>query len=147
MIQRVIAAALAGVLCAGAALAQNAAESGQVILGLDLTMRLMPADAVVPDAVVATIELPRAEDGSFIPHDKAVERSGRGLTTANAARENGRAFGEAMAAAARENREDVTRGGRADATPSPPDQAADRPLVPERPVPQERPEPATPPRP
>ena len=132
-------AALALVVTGGPAFA----DDGDVP-GLDETMRLMPQDATLPDVVTAAIELPKDEEGAHIPNKAAVEHSAHGLETANAAREDGRAFGEAMAAAARENRENVTRSSRPDLedllpdrVPGPPD-APDPPDVPDPPTPPDR---------
>ena len=73
------------------------------------TMRLMPEHAAGPDAVTGDIELPRDVDGEYIPSDEGVTHSAEGLAIANAARENGRAFGEEMAAKAQEQRENLGR--------------------------------------
>ena len=93
---------------------------------LELTMALIPADAKTPAVVTATIELPKNEStGAYIPSAQGVEHSAHGLDTANRAREDGRAFGEATAAAARDNRENASRASRDAASserpPSPPE--------------------------
>jgi hypothetical protein len=108
-------------------------DADRTVGALEVTMKLMPERATLPDVVTAAIDLPKHEDGTYVPSAAAVEHSARGLETANAARENGRAFGEAMAAAARESREDATHGQRPD--------PADLPdHVPELPTPPERPD-------
>ncbi len=78
------------------------------------TIVLMPEGAELPAAVTRVIDLPKNENGEYRPAAAAVEHSARGLAIANEARENGRAFGEAMAAQAQENRENKARGGRPD---------------------------------
>ena len=105
------------------------AEGG--IRALEITMTLLPASAQTPDAVTKTIELPKRPDGSDIPSAAGVEHSANGLATANAAREDGRAFGQATAAAARENRENATRASR----PDPSEQRPEPPETPETPAP------------
>src|SRR5688572_16649839 len=90
-----VAAALACSLC-GSALAQSGEE----------TIVLLPEGTERPDVVTNAIDLPKDENGEYRPSEQAVAHSAHGLATANAAREGGRAFGEQMAAAARENRED-----------------------------------------
>ena len=92
---------------------------------LQSTMDLIPANAQTPAAVTATIELPRNESGAYVPSAQGVAHSAHGLDTANLAREDGRAFGEAMAAKARDNRENVSRASRdaasAERPPTPPE--------------------------
>lgn len=96
---------------------------------LELTMKLMPAGAELPDAVTKTIQLPPAASA------QAAEASARGLSTANEAKQNrpdgldtaadarerGREFGDAMAEQARENREDAGRGNPPTPPSGPPD--------------------------
>lgn len=77
---------------------------------LDVTITAMPQDAEVPEVVTGDITLPMDEDGNYIPAEEGVENSAEGLAIANEAREDGRAFGEAAAAAAEANREDLGRG-------------------------------------
>jgi hypothetical protein len=100
------------------------------------TIVLLPQDAQLPDVVTAAIDLPKDADGEYRPSAKAVERSAEGIATANAAREDGRAFGQSMAAQAKENRELRTRGERPDLGALLPDQVPDHvqlPTLPERP--------------
>jgi len=58
---------------------------------LDVTISVVSSPDDLPDAVTKTIELPGTAS------DVAVERSGKGLETANQARERGREFGQAVA--------------------------------------------------
>ena len=69
------------------------------------TMTLIPANTQTLAAVTAKIELPKGGHSGDVP-------SALGLDQASAARENGRAFGEAAAAAARDNRENASRASR-----------------------------------
>jgi hypothetical protein len=86
------------------------------------TIVLIPEGAELPAVVTAAIDLPKDENGNYRPAAAAVDNSVRGLAIANEARENGRAFGEAMAAQAQENRENKARGGRPDLPELPPGQ-------------------------
>jgi len=131
-------AALACSLC-GFAVAQSGEE----------TIVLLPEGSELPDVVTDAIELPRDQNGEYRPSAQAVAHSAQGLATANAAREGGRAFGEQMAAAARENREDRARGPMPDLSELRPDHVPDnaalpelpeRPALPEQPTLPERPE-------
>lgn len=89
----------------------NAQEKDDAdIDALDLTMKLMPAGATVPDAVTGIIQLPAAAPGS------ANDDAERGLDQANSARErreDGLDNAEAAAAEgetqAEQNREDLGR--------------------------------------
>jgi hypothetical protein len=106
------------------ALAQDARPPVET---LDVTMRLMPAGATLPDAVTKVIELPPAAG------DQATESSSQGLETANEARaergnpeaaergEQGRERGQQMREQAQENRENAGRGGGPPESPGPPD--------------------------
>jgi len=75
-----------------------------------LTIRLLPEDAELPDAITREIELPIDADGNLTVAEDGEANSTDGLTIANEAREDGRAFGEAAAAAAEANREEIGRG-------------------------------------
>ena len=117
------------------------------------TVVLLPEGAELPGVVTAAIDLPKDADGEYRPSVQAVESSAKGLTTANSAREDGRAFGAQMAANAADNRETNSRGARPDLS-NLPDQVPDHvtpPSPPELPVaPPETPvsppeTPATPP--
>lgn len=85
---------------------------------LELTMTLMPEDAVLPEAVTRTIELPpaasdtaaKAGAGGRSRANEAQKGREQGLDTAAEARDKGRDLGEDMAEQARENREDAGRG-------------------------------------
>ena len=101
------------------------------------TIALLPEGAELPDVVTAAITLPKDANGEYRPAAKAVERSAEGIATANAAREDGRAFGESTAAQARENRELRARGERPNLADRVPDQVPDHvtlPTLPERPA-------------
>ena len=96
---------------------------------LEITMTLMPEGANVPDAVMRVLalpEFPEASQNDAEPRPGA-ESSANGLDIANQARADGRAFGEAAAAAAQDNRESFGRGtppenpGPPDNVPGPPD--------------------------
>src|SRR5262245_30428001 len=111
--------------------ASSFAQSGEE------TVVLLPESAELPDVVTAAIDLPKDADGEYRPAVQAVESSAKGLTTANAAGEDGRAFGAQMAANAAENRETHTRGTRPDLGDLLPDQVPDHvtpPSLPEVPV-------------
>jgi hypothetical protein len=108
------------------------------------TIALLPEDAELPEVVTAAIDLPKDAEGDYRPSATAVERSAAGIATANAAREDGRAFGERTAAQAKENRELRTRGERPDLAELLPDQVPDDvtlPTLPDRPELPELPEP------
>jgi hypothetical protein len=132
MKQLIYLTALAVSLGTASAFAQE--DSENITAGLDVTIALVPADAELPDVVTAPIDLPKDEDGNDIPSAEGVENSAHGLETANRAREDGRAFGEAMAAAAQQNREDAAHGP-PDLEDLRPDQAPDVPGPPETPGP------------
>ena len=119
------AVALTCSLC-GSALAQSGEE----------TIALLPEGVELPDVVTDALDLPRDANDEYIASEEGVAHSAKGLATANAAREGGRAFGEEMAAAARENREAHTRGQRPDLSDLRPEQVPDNanlPALPERP--------------
>jgi hypothetical protein len=102
------------------------------------TVVLLPEGAELPDVVTAAIDLPKDADGEYRPSAQAVE-SAKGLATANAAREDGRAFGAQMAANAADNREAHSRGARPDLSDLLPDQVPDHVSPPEVPTPPETP--------
>jgi hypothetical protein len=123
-----LAAALAWTL-SGMVLAQDGEE----------TIVLLPEKATLPEVVTAAIVLPTDDNGNYRASERGVERSAQGLAIANAAREDGRAFGEQMAAAAKDNRESHARHE----LPAPRDRVPDHVSPP---TPPERPEtPASPP--
>jgi hypothetical protein len=118
--------ALTSAIICGAATAQDDVQRGNKDAVLELTMTLIPASAKTSAAVTAIIELPKESSGGELSSTQGVEHGARGLDAANAAREDGRAFGEAAAAAARDNRESAGRASRTDgnppaANPDPPD--------------------------
>ena len=121
-----------------AAHGQDARESS-----LDVTIRLLPENAVDPGELTRQIELPPAAQGTPPadpangPPPGAENGQGRGLDVAEEARARGREFGQEIAEQAKENRENA---GRPDSA-GPPDGAgppADPPGPPATP-------PATPP--
>lgn len=65
---------------------------------LDVTISVIQSPNDLPAAVTKTIELPAAAS------DVARERSGKGLDTANQAREFGRSFGQGVAEEAKARR-------------------------------------------
>ena len=126
------AVALACSLC-GSALAQRGEE----------TIVLLPEGVELPDVVTNAIDLPKDENGEYRASEEAIAHSAKGIATANAAREDGRTFGEQMAATARENREDHVRGRMSDLSDLRPDDVPDNatlPELPEQPTLPERPE-------
>lgn len=125
-----IAPALALGLSGADALAQDGDADD-----LDVTITLMAEDAEESDAVTRTLELPTNDEGEYIPSDQGVDNSAKGLETANAAREDGRAFGEATAAAAQESRENLGRGERPNLEDLVPDHVPNVPELPETPSP------------
>jgi hypothetical protein len=127
-----VAVALAWTL-GGSALAQDS----------EGTMVLVPDGVELPDVVTDAIDLPKDENGEYRASAAGVEHSAKGLAVANAAREDGRAFGEQMAAAAKENREDHLRGRMPDLSDLRPDHVPDNaslPELPQQPTLPERPE-------
>jgi hypothetical protein len=131
MKQVVVIAALAGSVIVASASAQSGTTPAKADRVLDLTIQLMPANAELPAVVTAAIELPQDGAGEYVSSAQGVERSARGVETANLAREDARALGEAAAAAARDDRENATRASR-------PDLAADPAPAPDRPTPPSR---------
>jgi len=119
----VIGALAVGVIVTSAS-AQSGAAPAQAAGVLELTMRLMPANAESSTVITSTIELRKDSAGAHTPKAPSAE-------TANLAREDGRAFGEAAAAAARDNRESAGRRSR-------PDPAGDRASAPDRHAPPPR---------
>ena len=124
----IVITALANAVICQSGIAQDAPTSGDKgkDAALEVTMALIPATAHTTAAVTATIELPKKEStGAYIPSTQGVEHSAHGLDTANLAREDGRAFGEATAAAARANRESASRASRnvesSERPPAPPE--------------------------
>jgi hypothetical protein len=111
-------AALAGFLAAPASAQERALER------LEITMELLPAQAVGPEEITRRIELPPAANQGNTGDQPPAELpglengNGQGLETATEARERGREFGQDVAEQARENRENAGRG---DDPPGPPE--------------------------
>ena len=88
---------------------------------LDVTIRLLPENAVGPEEITRQIELPpaaarRSDNAATPPADPAnglppgaEQGRGSGLDVAAEARERGREFGQEVAEQARENRENAGR--------------------------------------
>jgi hypothetical protein len=131
MNQFAVIVALAGAVIVTSAAAQSGAAPVNAATEIGLTMRLMPANAESPAVITATIEL--RKDNADLRKDRPGERisSAKSAAAAARAREDGRAFGEAAAAAARDNRESASRGSR-------PDLADDRAPTPDRHAPTSR---------
>lgn len=128
--------ALTVALSANLALAQEEGDGDTE--GLGVTFQLLPENVELPEAVTRELSLPNADDPELPPPQQALDNSQGGLDTANAAREDGRAFGQATAAAAQENVENLGRGSRPDLSElvpeaAPPDLSEIPPEVPEPP--------------
>jgi hypothetical protein len=100
---------------------------------LEVTIRLLPENAVGPQEITRRIELPPAaalsappEQPADGPPPGAENGRGAGLDTATEARERGREFGQEVAEQARQNRENA---GRPD-DPGPPIDVPEPPDVP-----------------
>ena len=117
-----LAIALASSLC-GSAFAQRGEE----------TIVLLPEGVELPDVVTNTIDLPKDENGAYRASEEAIAQSAKGIAIANAAREDGRTFGEQMATAAKENREVHTRSQMPDLSDLRPDHVPNNAAVPELP--------------
>ena len=126
--------ALTSAVIQGSAVAQDEAQRGNRGAALELTMTLIPESAKTSAAVTAIIELPKKSSGDDVPNTQGKERGALGLDTANVAREDGRAFGEAAAASARDNREAASRASRdvGNQSPPAPPERPDRPALPSR---------------
>jgi hypothetical protein len=127
-----VAAGLALALSAGSARPQDAHDGkGDEANDLpDSTLTVIPEGAELPAVVTDNLDLPKhGED--YLPAVQGVEHGGAGLETANLAREDGRAFGEALAAAAEQSREDFEHGSKPDLGTLLPDQATSVPDVPD----------------
>ena len=93
-------------------------------------MVLIPAAANLPSAVTAQIELPTrgaGHDRIRLPSQRFVTVTVAGVETASVARETGRAFGVAVAAEARDDRESAARDSRQQVAASPPVPPAEPP--------------------
>ena len=114
LVARAFCAALA-VAWAVASYAQEKRENN-----LDVTIRLLPENAVGPEDITRRIELPPAaarptppraegDDAAQPPADDKEKNKGRGDDIADQARERGRDFGQETAEQARGNRENAGR--------------------------------------
>jgi RNA processing factor Prp31 len=114
LVARAICASLA-MAWAVAAYAQEKSESN-----LDVTIRLLPENAVGPEDITRRIELPPAaarptppgaepDDTAQPPADDKEKEKGRADEAADEARERGREFGQETAEQARGNRENAGR--------------------------------------
>lgn len=133
---RCLTVALALAFAGNVAFAQGDGGEGGEGDDLDVFMRVLPANAELPEAATREIELPRDgedENAPFRPSEQGVNNGGEGLETANDAREDGRAFGQEAAAAAQENRENLGRGSRPDLEDLPDQVPDDIPAPPETP--------------
>jgi hypothetical protein len=108
-----------------AAAASAYAQEPAVETNLDVTIRLLPENAVGPQDITRRIELPPAvavaappEQPTEGPPPGADNGQGQGLDVATEARQRGREFGQERAEQARENRENA---GRPDDTGRPED--------------------------
>ena len=130
LVARAVCASLA-MAWAIAAYAQEKGESN-----LDVTIRLLPENAVGPEDITRRIELPPAaarptppraepDDSARPPADDKEKEKGRADEAADQARERGREVGKETADQARENRENA---GRPDDKPGrgPPDEPGPR---------------------
>jgi hypothetical protein len=115
------------------AVAQGKSDAKSLDSRLEQTMALLPQGAELPSAVTEAIDLPKDDEGEYRPNAAAIEHSAHGLEIANLAREDGRAFGQATAAAAQENREDHARGSRPDVADLRPDDVPAQPTLPDLP--------------
>lgn len=132
-----IAAAVFVAMSSSAVFAQGKSDSKRPDSRLEQTMALLPQGAELPSVVTAAIDLPKDDQDEYRPNAAAIEHSAHGLETANLAREDGRAFGQATAAAAQENREDHARGSRPDVADLRPDGV---PALPDLPDPSDLPD-------
>jgi hypothetical protein len=129
-----VAGLSAVLLASGAAWAQEEAPAGED--SLELTMTLLPENAIAADVLTRTIELPaaaalravEASAGGVEVANEARERREVGPETAAEARERGREFGQDVAEQAREN------AGRGSDGAGPPD-LPNVPAIPGRPGP------------
>jgi hypothetical protein len=126
-----IGAVAALVVHAGAAAQERPSPADN----LDLTMVLLPENAVGPEEVTRRIELPPAAAPAERGRDRQPSGTGNGRETAEEARERGRDFGREVSEKARENREDVNRGNGPPESPGPPQAGPGTPGRPDNPGP------------
>jgi hypothetical protein len=120
---------LARVVCIVVALAGAVAAHAQPPseTSLDVTIRLLPENAVGPEEITRRIELPPAAEAARPPQaaeagpPNGVEGPGRGEEVSSEARERGREFGQDVAEQARENAGRPDNAGPPDGVPGPPD--------------------------
>jgi hypothetical protein len=123
---------LARVVCMAVALTGAAAAHAQPPSesSLDVTIRLLPENAVGPEEITRRIELPPAAEAARPPQaaeagpPSGVDGPGRGQEVSSEARERGREFGQEVAEQARGNRENAGRpdnAGPPEGVPGPPD--------------------------
>jgi hypothetical protein len=143
---------IARAVCVALAMAGGVAARAQAPSdsNLDVTIRLLPENAVGPADITRRIELPPAAANPTPPRadaaDGASSNNGRGEEISNEARERGREFGQETSERARENRENAGRpddAGRPDNAGRPDD--AGRPDNPGAPVEPPASPPASPP--
>jgi len=142
---RLIARAIWTALAMAGTVAVHAQEASET--SLEVTIRLLPENAVGPEEVTRRIELPPAAANPVPPRAEATDDAppenerGRGDEISREARERGREFGQETAEQARENRENAGRpddvGRPDDAGPpddvGPPDDAGPPPEPPRGP--------------
>jgi hypothetical protein len=104
--------AIAALAVYGFATAQDRPERSVADAVREPTMTLIPANTETLAAVTARIELPKDGQSGDAPTARGVDEGALGLDKASAARDNGRAVGEAAAATARDNRESASRAPR-----------------------------------
>ena len=95
---------------------------------LAVTMTILPEQAEAPDDVLRDIELPPDVFEDSVAAEQGEANSQTGRDTADAARLDGREFGEEARELAEDNRERFGRGGERGNTDAAPD---DLPVVPE----------------
>lgn len=137
MMTRRIGQAACAALVAALAFAGHSQEANDA--SLEVTIRLLPENAVGPDEITRRIELPPVAaatppaDAANGPPPGADNGRGPGLDIATEARERGREFGQEVAEQARENRENAGRPDDAGPPldlPSPPDPPQEPPATP-----------------
>jgi hypothetical protein len=102
--------ALAGLLLvSGGALAEDGENDGDND-ELDVTMAMIPDHTQESDKVTRELTLPTVDEVPIVPQT-AVDNSKAGLDAANAARVDGKAFGQEARNLAEDNRERFGRGG------------------------------------
>jgi len=133
-------------LSASWVLAQEGEAGTEGSSELEVTLSLLPEGVELPDAAIRSLDLPRfpAEEGSeepgeYKPAQQAQDHALDALANATEARDEGRARGEAAAAAAQDNREEFGRGERPNLEDLLPDQVPEDPGPPDMPGPPDTP--------